>query len=52
MKNPVRKEIQSDDRIRYWGFIEEIGRYLRVVTLGDGESVHNAFPDRNFKEGE
>ena len=24
------------------------GRALRVVTLGDGETVHNAFPDRNF----
>jgi len=22
---------------------------LRVVTLEDGETVHNAFPDRNFE---
>jgi hypothetical protein len=27
-------------------------RYLRVVTLGDGETVHNAFFDRNFREDE
>jgi hypothetical protein len=25
------------------------GRALRVVTLADGETVHNAFPDRDFK---
>jgi hypothetical protein len=29
-------------------FIAEIGKYLRVVTLEDGETVHNAFPDRDF----
>ncbi|GJQ22155.1 MAG: hypothetical protein HBSIN02_25100 [Bacteroidia bacterium] len=38
-------------RIRYWGYVEELGKYLRVVTLEDGETVHNAFPDRDFKEG-
>ena len=27
-------------------------RYLRVVTLGDGETVHNAFFDRGFREDE
>jgi len=31
-------------------FIDQIGRYLRVVTLEDGETVHNAFPDRDFRE--
>jgi len=25
---------------------------LRVVTLDDGETVHNAFFDRDFKEAE
>ena len=24
------------------------GRYLRVVLLADGETVHNAFVDRSF----
>jgi hypothetical protein len=23
--------------------------YLRVVTLADGQTIHNAFPDRRFK---
>ena len=52
LSNPVRKEIQPNNRVRYWVFIKEIGKYLRVVTLEDGETVHNAFPDRNFKEVE
>jgi hypothetical protein len=37
---------------RKWKFIEEVGRYLRVILLEDGETVHNAFFDRNFKEEE
>ena len=46
---PVKREIQADDgRIRHWVWIEELSRYLRVVTLEDGVTVHNAFPDRRF----
>ena len=56
ISEPLRREPQADGRIRYWAFIPELGgRALRVVTLDDGETVHNAFPDRNFvmleKEG-
>lgn len=47
---PLSRKIQPDERIRYWVFIPELGKHLRVVTLEDGETVHNAFPDRNFKE--
>jgi hypothetical protein len=50
LRAPLRREIQSDGRIRHWIFVPELGKYLRVVTLEDGETVHNAFPDRNFKE--
>lgn len=25
------------------------GRYLRVVTLADMVTIHNAFPDRRFR---
>lgn len=47
--NPLQKEIQPDGRIRYWGIVPELqGRALRVVTLADGETVLNAFPDRDF----
>lgn len=48
--NPYRKEIQPDGRIRYWAKVEERGgKYLRVVTLEDGLTIHNAFIDRGFK---
>ena len=47
--NPVKREVQANNRISYWDNIEEAeGRVLRVITLDDGETVHNAFFDRNF----
>lgn len=52
LSNPVLKEVQQEGRIRYWVFIEELNKYLRVITLEDGETVHNAFPDRGFEPGE
>lgn len=52
--SPVRREIQADGRIRHWGRITGAQgsktRYLRVITLADGETIHNAFFDRNFEE--
>jgi hypothetical protein len=50
IEKPVKSEIQSDGRIRKWAKIEEVGKYLRVIMLDDGETVHNAFFDRSFKE--
>jgi hypothetical protein len=52
---PIRREVQLDGRIRFWGKIsagEAGSRFLRVVTLEDGETVHNAFFDRDFREDE
>jgi len=49
LANPVKQVIQPDGRTSYWGNISEMGgRALRVITLEDGETVHNAFFDRNF----
>ncbi len=50
LARPLHREAQADGRVRHWIFIPEIGQYLRVVTLADGETVHNVFPDRNFRE--
>ena len=50
-KEVVREEVQEDGRIRRWIYIKEADKYLRVVFLQDGETVHNAFFDRNFKKG-
>lgn len=47
---PIREAIQADGRIRRWVKIDEMeGRYLRVVLLADGKTVHNAFFDRRFE---
>ncbi|MGK7931212.1 MAG: hypothetical protein AB4041_07230 [Microcystaceae cyanobacterium] len=47
---PIREEVQLDGRIRRWARIEEMqGKFLRVILLEDGETVHNAFFDRSFK---
>ena len=50
MAHPIEMQIQNDGRIRKWGFIPEVGKYLRVILLEDGETVHNVFFDRNFEE--
>ena len=42
--------VQSDGRIRKWARIAETCRFPRVVLLEDGETVHNAFFDRSFRE--
>jgi hypothetical protein len=47
---PQKKEVQSDGRIRKWGWISEENKFLRVILLEDDETVHNAFFDRSFKE--
>ncbi|HET6514549.1 MAG TPA: hypothetical protein VFG09_05260 [Thermodesulfovibrionales bacterium] len=52
MKNPLQQDVQADGRIRKCKFIDEVGKYLRVILLEDGETVHNAFFDRSFKEEE
>ncbi len=52
LREPVRREAQPDGRMRYWILIPELKRYLRVVTLEDSMTVHNAFLDRGFKEDE
>lgn len=50
IRHPLREEIQKDGRIRRWALIAEAdGKYLRVILLPDGETVHNAFFDRSFR---
>lgn len=49
VESAEREEIQQDGRIRRWARIDEMGgRYLRVILLPDGETVHNAFFDHGF----
>jgi hypothetical protein len=48
IKDPDYTEVQSDKRIRKWKKIKEEGKFLLVILLPDGETVHNAFFDRSF----
>jgi hypothetical protein len=54
MTHPLRRFIQDDGRIRHWARVRDrrdgSTRVLRVVTLDDGETIHNAFFDRDFRE--
>ena len=54
VRSPLRREVQSDRRIRLWGRVtlpgEPKARILRLVILEDGETLHNAFLDRDFVE--
>lgn len=53
---PLRRDAQENGRIRHWGAVIDARdgkeRILRVITLEDGETIHNVFFDRNYrKEG-
>ena len=50
VRNPIRTEPQGDDRFRFWAILPELGGgALRVVTLEDRRTIHNAFLDRSFR---
>ena len=53
LRTPLRIVTQEDGRLRDWGEVvlpdEREKRILRVVTLEDGITIHNAFFDRNFR---
>lgn len=49
VQNPERVEKQADGRWRFWARVPELeGRHLRVVTLDDWTTIHNALPDRGL----
>jgi hypothetical protein len=50
VQSPIRVEPQEENRYRFWGKVDELqGRFLRVVTLSDKLTIHNAFLDRRFR---
>lgn len=38
----VKEDYQAEGK-------DKLGKYLRVVTLADHRTIHNAFPDRRFQ---
>jgi hypothetical protein len=49
LEQPTYQAIQLDGRRRHWVWVEAEQRWLRVIVEPDGETVHNAFFDRNFR---
>ena len=50
VENPIKVEFQENNRFRFWGRIDELEeKILRVITLEDKITIHNAFLDRRFK---
>ena len=50
IEKPIRSEPQEGNRYRFWAEVPELEkRFLRVITLEDQVTIHNAFPDRRFK---
>ena len=50
IESPLKVERQENNRYRFWASVKELeDRYLRVVTLEDKTTIHNAFLDRSFK---
>ena len=49
IRRPESRQVQADGRIRLWGYAASLGGYLRVVLLSDGETVHNAFFDEDYR---
>jgi hypothetical protein len=43
LQQPIRHEQEPNGRIRRWIYIDDYQKYLRVITLEDGSTVHNAF---------
>lgn len=51
VERPLWVEPQPDGRVRFWAIVDELGsRPLRVVTLADRRTIHNAFLDRGFRK--
>ena len=50
LENAIKSKAQEHNRYKFWAAIPELGgRYLRVITLDDKLTIHNAFPDRGFR---
>lgn len=54
IRNPERVVEQDDGRFQYHGMVTFADgshtMYIRVITLPDGETLYNAFPDRHFND--
>ena len=54
IRNPEHTVVQDDGRVQHYGEVTFADgshtMYARVITLADGETLYNAFPDHEFTE--
>ena len=50
LRSPLEVQRQENGFFRRWGYIEEVSRYLRVVTLEDDETIETVHFDRNYEK--
>ena len=51
VENRISAKVKGDDRVRFGGRVSELeNKVVRVVILAHRQMIHNAFPDRGFKE--
>jgi len=51
VEHAEKTEVQSDGRIRKWARIAETGKFLRVILLEDGQTIHECLR-RQVVQGE
>ena len=49
LEDPEYVKQQDDGKYQMWGYIDELDKYLRVITLEDRETLDNAFFDRSYR---
>lgn len=49
-REPEYVEHQQNGRTKHWIYVEGRERWLRIMVLEDGETVHTKFWDRGFEE--
>lgn len=49
ISHPTKTEAQSDGRIKIFARDLKENKWVRIILLEDGKTIHNIFYDRNFK---
>ena len=49
LENPYQIEVQSNGRVRYYGYIQEANKWLRVI-VEDGKLLNRFFDRAKLKE--
>jgi acyl-coenzyme A synthetase/AMP-(fatty) acid ligase len=51
LREHVKREIEPEGRVRYWYFVPELGKYLRVVTAGGWRDDSQRFSRPELSRG-